>query len=145
VKKAGADRRGRVGGGVFICLKIVLMETTVKPVLTATSEQQPPANNSQPKTGKIKFNINFDWKPSKKWPSMYNCHYFGVARMAVVGKFDCTLNLYSFKKQVLTVGTFLTASKSKYWQLRISWQFKKPILNSLDFWLILNQSWFWQF
>ncbi len=34
--------------------------STVKPVLTATSEQRPPANNGQPKPGQIKFNSNFD-------------------------------------------------------------------------------------
>ncbi len=39
--------------------------STVKPVLTATSEQRPPANNGQPKPGQIKFNSNFDWKISK--------------------------------------------------------------------------------
>jgi hypothetical protein len=33
---------------------------TVKPVLTATFEQRPPANNGQPKPGQNKFNSNFD-------------------------------------------------------------------------------------
>ncbi len=41
------------------------MGTTVKPVSAATSEQQPPANNSQPKPGRIKFTSNFYWKSSK--------------------------------------------------------------------------------
>jgi hypothetical protein len=36
------------------------MEITVKPVLLAISEQPPPANNGQPKPGKMKLNINFD-------------------------------------------------------------------------------------
>jgi hypothetical protein len=63
---------------------------TVKPVLTATSEQRLPANNGQPKPGQIKFNSNFDWKPFKKWPPMYNGHYSGVPRVAVVDRFDCT-------------------------------------------------------
>ncbi len=30
----------------------------VKHVLTATSEQRPPVNNGQPKSGQIKFNRN---------------------------------------------------------------------------------------
>jgi hypothetical protein len=33
---------------------------TVKPVLTATSEQRPPASNGQHKPSQIKFNSNFD-------------------------------------------------------------------------------------
>jgi hypothetical protein len=43
---------------------------TVKPELMATSEQQPPANNGQPKPGQIKFNSNFQnfEKP------IYGCH-----------------------------------------------------------------------
>jgi hypothetical protein len=64
---------------------------TVKAVLTATSEQRPPANNGQSKPGQIKFNINFDLKPSKERPSMYNGHYFWAPRLVVVDRFDCIL------------------------------------------------------
>ena len=44
---------------ISLC-KGVLNPITVKPVLTATSEQWPPANNGQPKPSQIKFNGNFD-------------------------------------------------------------------------------------
>ncbi len=68
-------------------------DCTVKPVLTATSEQYPPLNNGQPKDGRIKFNTNFDWKPSKKRPPLYNSHYFGVPRVALVDRFDCSRDI----------------------------------------------------
>ncbi len=60
-------------------------------MLTATSEQRPPVNNGQPKPGQIKFNSNFDWNPFKKRPPMYNDHYFGGPRVAVIDRFDCIL------------------------------------------------------
>ncbi len=55
-------------------MKFLTKPCTVKPVLMATSEQRPPANNGQPKPRLIKFNNNFDWKPSKKQPPVYNGH-----------------------------------------------------------------------
>ncbi len=66
---------------------------TVKPVLTATSEQRPPVNNSQTKSGQINFNTNFYLKPSKDRPPLYNGHFFGVPRVAVIDRFDCTIIL----------------------------------------------------
>jgi hypothetical protein len=44
---------------VQACIKLP-KNSTVKPELTATSEQRPPANNGQPKPSQIKFNSNFD-------------------------------------------------------------------------------------
>jgi hypothetical protein len=64
---------------------------TVKPELTATSEQRPTANNGQPKPGQIKFNSNFDRKTSLQRPPVYYGQYFGVPRVAVVDRFDCIL------------------------------------------------------
>ncbi len=63
--------------------------TTVKPVLTATSEQRPPVNNGRTKSGQANFDTNFDWKPSTERPPLYNGHFFGVPRVAVVDRFDC--------------------------------------------------------
>ena len=78
-------------------LSFLLQYKYSQPVLTATSEQQLPASNRQPKPGQIIFNNNFDWKSSKQWPPMYNCYYFGVPMLAVEGRFDCTY-LHGFEK-----------------------------------------------
>ncbi len=56
----------------------------------ATSEQRLPANNNQPKPGQIKFKSNFDWKTSLQRPPVYYGQYFGVPRVAIVDRFDCT-------------------------------------------------------
>jgi hypothetical protein len=37
-----------------------IIASTVKPVLTATSEQRPPVNNGQTKSGQANFDTNFD-------------------------------------------------------------------------------------
>ena len=55
----------------------------------ATSEQRPPVNNSQ-----ANFDTNFDWKTSTERPPMYNGHFFGVPRVAVEDRFDCTKIVY---------------------------------------------------
>jgi hypothetical protein len=44
----------------YLANKHLKLLFTVKPELTATSEQWPPANNGQPKPSQIKFNSNFD-------------------------------------------------------------------------------------
>jgi hypothetical protein len=36
-----------------------MYESTVKPVLTATSEQRPPVNNGQSRPGQANFDTNF--------------------------------------------------------------------------------------
>jgi hypothetical protein len=62
---------------------------TGKPVLKAPSEQRPPVNNGQNKSGQADLDNNFDWKTSTEQPPVYNGHFFGVPRMAVVDRFDC--------------------------------------------------------
>jgi hypothetical protein len=81
--------------------KIIFIPIHSQTVLTATSEQGPPSNNGQPKAGQIKFNSNFDWKPSKERPPMYNGHYFGVLRKAVVDRFDCISISISYRANVM--------------------------------------------
>jgi hypothetical protein len=44
---------------------------TVKPVLMATYEQQPPVNNGQTKSGQANFDTNFDLKTSIEQPPVY--------------------------------------------------------------------------
>jgi hypothetical protein len=63
---------------------------TVKPVLTATSEQRPPVNNGQTKSGQANFDTNFDLKTSTERSPMYNGQFLGVPRVAVAHRFDCT-------------------------------------------------------
>ena len=55
--------------------QVVVNNITVKPVLTATSEQRPPVNNGQTKSGQANFDTNL-----------------AVPRVAVVDRFDCILN-----------------------------------------------------
>jgi hypothetical protein len=64
---------------------------TVKAVLTATSEQRPPAKNGQSKPGQIKCNSNFDLKPSKAAILCTTATIFGAPRLVVVDRFDCIL------------------------------------------------------
>ncbi len=56
----------------------------------ATSEQRPPVNNDQTKSGQANFDTNFDWETSSERPAMYNGHFLAVPRVAVVDRFDCT-------------------------------------------------------
>ncbi len=68
---------------------MILFSCAVNPVLTATSKLRPPVNNGQPKSGQATFNTNFDWKTCQDRPTLYNGHFFGVPRVAVVDRFDC--------------------------------------------------------
>ncbi len=86
---------GASGFPLNLCIGYILKfwsfcQGTVKPVLTATSEQRPPVNNDRTKSGQANFDTNFDWKPSTERPPLYNGHFFGVPRVAVVDRFDCT-------------------------------------------------------
>jgi len=58
---------------------------------TATSEQRPPVNYGQTKSGRANFDTNFDWKTSTEQTPMYNDHFLGVSRVAVVYIFDCII------------------------------------------------------
>ncbi len=70
--------------------KKVNFMTTVKPVLTATSEQRPLVKNGQGDPQDFYTDSNFDWKPSTQPPPMYNGHFLGVPRLAVVFRFNFT-------------------------------------------------------
>ncbi len=112
------------------------LHCTVKPVLTATSEQRPPAINGQPKPGQIKFNSNFDWKASKQRPPIYNGQYFVVPRVAVVDRFDCInlfLNSCLFNTKMCLIFTH-------WWYSNKIFKFQRR--NAINFWMTVEMNLF---
>ncbi len=55
-------------------------------MVTATSEQQPPVNNSQTKSGQANFDNSSNWITSSEGQPLYNGHFFGVPKVAVVDR-----------------------------------------------------------
>ncbi len=63
-------------------------------MLTTTSEQRPPVNNDQLDPQTYQINTSFIGGTSEQRPPLNNGRFFGVPRVAVVHRFDCTF-LYS--------------------------------------------------
>ncbi len=85
--RSEAFRRGRVTLWlqVYQCLAKTI---TVKPVLTATSEQRPPVNNGQSEA--ITASLRLTFPRSFSGNPLYNDHIFQVPSVDVVHRFDCT-------------------------------------------------------
>ena len=81
------------------------MKDTVKPVLTATSEQRPPVNNGQSEAIAASLSLTYQWSFSDN--PLHNDHIFQVPRVAVVHRFDCILKIHFMLLFKLNKGIFL--------------------------------------
>ncbi len=68
-------------------LKWFQITCTVKPVLTATSEQRPPVNKGHSEAITASLSLTYHWSFSDS--PLHNDHIFQVPRVAVVYRFDC--------------------------------------------------------